>query len=150
MERIYNWIRNKLSVIDWEYYAPLIITYVFPIIFLYAQYEINRNNGAVTEVKFIVDSLVQTTIAYLISCAWKYINNSPRNMKNRYFLVSLGVMFICYLLIYGIAMAYNSSCRILVIIIIKTLLLLVINYFSYFEWKEIDRTSDDSHRKLSA
>ena len=59
MVKIYKWIRDKLDVVDWGYYAPLIITYVFPIIFLYAQYEINKNNNVVTEMRVIIDSIVQ-------------------------------------------------------------------------------------------
>ena len=65
-------------------------------------------------------------------------------------MITLGVLFLCYLVIYGIAMAYNGSYRLLFIVAVKTLLLLIINYFSYFEWKEVDNITDDSHRKLSA
>ncbi len=150
MVRIYDWIRNKLDVVEWEYYAPLIITYVFPIIFLYSQYEINKNNNVGTEFKSIIDSIVQTTVAYLISCVWKYVNNLSKSTKHRYFLIVLVILFVCYLVIYGISMAYNGSDRFVFIVIVKTLLLLIVNYLSYFEWKDINCAKNDSHRKLTA
>ena len=121
-----------------QFIVPLLITYIFGILFVCVTYytdtsTVDSTTPGIDFFKLLFESLIPTTITYVLGEA---VHNfiSVRTKRQEFFIWSL-LTFVFVVVYEGIYLIYQlySSALWTVILVISTILLLVFNALSYRE-----------------